>query len=163
MSCKKCGLTRHLDGQHRVILTGAIRKSCKGAAISGSPPLPELFRQQAQKARDIQAANSARPAKDHTGTGKQDQRNSQTLHLGPGGPTPRRIHFDTAYDQQASGTRQAHHTRETMLQPEQAMNPSPHAGIPHEADAPQAEDTTAATDDHDREEDGEMTLTVDFF
>ena len=55
VSCKQCGLVLHLDGQQRVILTGASRRSCKGAATKGSPLLPELFRQQAQRASATQA------------------------------------------------------------------------------------------------------------
>ena len=45
-------------------------------------------------------------------------------------PTPRRLHFDTIYDQQAYGNMQAHQALGTMLQPAQAMNTSPQAGIP---------------------------------
>ena len=88
----------------------------------------------------------------------------QEQRHGTGGPTPRRLHFDTVYDhQQAFGNMRAHQALGTTMQPAQAMNPSLHAGRPHDTDAPQAERTNAATDDHDHEEDGEMTLTVDFF
>ena len=61
VSCKQCGLTLHLDAQHRIILTGAIRRACKGAAISGSPPLPELFRKQAQKALNTPEEQTSSP------------------------------------------------------------------------------------------------------
>ena len=56
VSCTQCGLSLHLDGQQRIILTGALKNPCKGAAISGSPPLPELFRKQVEQA--TQKANS---------------------------------------------------------------------------------------------------------
>ena len=72
VSCKQCGLTLHLDGHQRVILTGANRRSCKGAASRGSPPLPELFRQQAQKASATQATLDTSPDDEDTSQGSQE-------------------------------------------------------------------------------------------
>ena len=50
VSCTQCGLNLHLDAQRRVILTGAIRKPCKGAGTAGSPPLTEYFIKQSSAA-----------------------------------------------------------------------------------------------------------------
>ena len=41
LQCKNCGTQTQTDAQQRPILTNALQKSCKGAAISGSPPITE--------------------------------------------------------------------------------------------------------------------------
>ena len=114
VTCTHCGLSLHLDGQNRVILTGAIRKPCKGAANGGSPPLTEYFRSQPSQA----AQQAPQPATEdpppvheasHTATHKsQDPAATQAATCGArpssegphGRPTPRRLHFPTELDQQ---------------------------------------------------------------
>lgn len=51
VNCRHCGVHIHLDTQ-QPIMTGALQKMCKGAAVSGS--LVELFRRQAEKASQSQ-------------------------------------------------------------------------------------------------------------
>ena len=90
VSCAQCELSLHLDGQNRVILTGAIRKPCKGAATSGSPPLTEYFRSQPSQANQqapFQATEDPQPLSEARRTApvmSQDQAHqqmAQALHL----------------------------------------------------------------------------------
>ena len=130
VSCAQCGLSLHLDGQQRIILTGALKIPCKGAAISGSPPLPELFRKQVEQA--TQKANSQDDNQGQSlAQAEQDRAEYQNPNKVPRleeptqafpnqrpnqGPTPRRLHFSTALDSLNSDTPPA----TTAL----AMNPS---------------------------------------
>ena len=130
VSCTQCGLSLHLDGQQRIILTGDLKKPCKGAAISGSPPLPELFRKQVEQAtqkansqddsqeQTLSTAASDRAAYQHPSTAPcLDTTIQASPNQGPNrGPTPRRLHFSTAFDSLTSDTTPA----TTAL----AMNPS---------------------------------------
>ena len=50
LHCQNCGIQAPLDAQQRPIVTAALQKICKGATISGSPPLAEIFRRQTEKA-----------------------------------------------------------------------------------------------------------------
>ena len=90
VTCAHCGLSLHLDGQNRIILTGAIRKPCKGAAIGGSPPLTEYFRSQPSQANQqapFQATEDPQPLSEARRTApvmSQDQAHqqmAQALHL----------------------------------------------------------------------------------
>ena len=103
VSCTQCGLSLHLDGQHRVILTAAFKKSCKGAAQVGTPPLTDFF------ARQRTQGTSADKHSSSTSSGAPD---------GPTKPTPRRLHFATQLTQAEDNTESA-----------QAMNSSLEAGM----------------------------------
>ena len=112
VTCAHCGLSLHLDGQNRIILTGAIRKPCKGAAIGGSPPLTEYFRSQPSQAahqatRQLEEASRTGTEVKHTDSVQsqpQPQQQPTALGLCPqpevqhGRPTPRRLHFPTDLD-----------------------------------------------------------------
>ena len=126
VTCTQCGLSLHLDAQQRLILTGAIKKPCKGSGISGSPPLTEIFRKQAaqasqqkspedstsgtsqttQPAPQVVQETSKKPRLQH-----QHHAESQEPNLKGPGPTPRRLHFPTELDQQAQGSSTGHETQ----------------------------------------------------
>ena len=91
----------------------------KGSGISGSPPLAEIFRKQAE-----QASQQKSPGDSTSGTSQTTQQappalqekskkprlqhqkpeEQQEPNLKGQGPTPRRLHFPTELDQQAQGT-----------------------------------------------------------
>ena len=99
VTCTQCGLSLHLDGQQRVILTASIKRPCKGAASAGTPPLTDFF------ARQTGGENT------HT------QQRAAPLTEGGNHPTPRRLHFATPLTQ-----------AEDQRHPALAMNPSLDAG-----------------------------------
>ena len=99
VTCTQCGLSLHLDGQQRVILTASIKRPCKGAASAGTPPLTDFF------ARQTGAENT------HT------QQNAAPMTEGGNHPTPRRLHFATPLTQ-----------AEDQRHPALAMKPSLDAG-----------------------------------
>ena len=99
VTCTHCGLSLHLDGQQRVILTASIKRPCKGAASAGTPPLTDFF------ARQGSVENS------HTQQGTAPMADDGTH------PTPRRLHFATPLTQ-----------AEDQGTPAQAMNSSLAAG-----------------------------------
>ena len=81
VQCRNCGIQVHLDAQQRPIVTGALQKTCKGAAVSSSPPLVEIFRRQAEKASQSQPEDL--PQNDHTGTA--EHRTTSTGDAPPAG------------------------------------------------------------------------------
>ena len=84
VSCAQCGLSLHLDGQQRVILTAAFKKSCKGAAQVGTPPLTDFFARQGTQGTSADKHSSSTSGGAPDGTTK---------------PTPRRLHFATPLTQ----------------------------------------------------------------
>lgn len=99
-----------------MILTGAIRRQRKGAAISGSPPLTELFRRQTEQATQDKASEAGQQglqgqlapgeSEDASGQAKASKppasyRTSPSPDGPHGRPTPRRLHFPTALDEPA--------------------------------------------------------------
>ena len=166
VNCTQCGLSLHLDAQQRIILTTAIKKPCKGAGLSGSPPLEEIFRRQATQASpqspDDSASGSSQTSPQAPQavpiSSKKPRLQFQQLPQPPephpkgDGPTPRRLHFPTKLDQQAHGS--------LALQPERALTPSQ----PDPLSALTSEDTPEATSPGQPSHDGEDTsFTVDYF
>lgn len=47
--CKSCGVQAHLDASDNLVLSANLRKTCKGAAIRGSPDIKELFQATSHK------------------------------------------------------------------------------------------------------------------
>ena len=119
VTCAQCGLNLHLDGQQRLILTSEIKKPCKGSGISGSPPLTEIFRKQAEQASQQKSAGDSTSDTSHTTQQappalQEKSKKPRLQHQQPAehhepylkgqNPTPRRLHFPTELDQQAQGT-----------------------------------------------------------
>ena len=141
VSCTQCGLSLHLDAQHRVILTAAIRKPCKGAVTAGSPPITDYFTKQATGAAQHKAQI--------TSPSKAEER--PTVR-----PTPRRLHFAT---QLTEG--------EDTMHPAQAKTPSLSAGprASQDTNAQSSETTPEATDQQSTtsEAEPEEAFQVDYF
>ena len=77
--CTTCGSQWSLDGERRIISNQHLTKACRGASGKGSPPISEFF-----KKKNDGPSQASTPA-------------DQESHTGP---TPRRLHFPTALDEQ---------------------------------------------------------------
>ena len=113
----------------------AIRRPCKGAATSGSPPLPELFRKQAQqasqqpdtKADDNLCTQEANRQADQTAISRAPHTQAtptvSSTATASGGPTPRRLHFDSELDRSAFEAQPA--TSAQAMTPSHTAEPTP--------------------------------------
>ena len=132
-------------GQQRLILTGAVKKPCKGSGLSGSQPLTEIFRKQAEQ------ASQQRSSGESTDTTSQSAPQAPTAYQDPAkkpkldtqaarpfeGPTPRRLHFHTELDQQAHGL-QANNAALAMT-PSQSAAPPLQDALDEEHEQPMSE------------------------
>ena len=82
VKCAQCGVQWNLGGQRQLIATQASRKPCKGASNRGSPPLSDFF-----KKKDTTSSHSQ---------GSTQQAPEATTAK----PTPKRLNFQTALDDQ---------------------------------------------------------------
>ena len=82
VKCTQCGTQWNLDGELRIIATQALHKPCKGAGAKGSPPISDFF-----KKKSDQSSSHSSDA-------------SQTAKATASRPTPRRLSFLTALDEQ---------------------------------------------------------------
>ena len=57
--CAQCGITLHLDGQHRLILTAAVKKPCRGSGSQSSTPLTAIFKKQLEQASQSGSPDSS--------------------------------------------------------------------------------------------------------
>lgn len=73
VTCTQCGITLHLDGQQRLILTAAVKKPCKGSGSNSSTPLTEIFRKQLEQASQHGSQDSSED------TSQQAPQESQVL------------------------------------------------------------------------------------
>ena len=81
VNCTQCGITLHLDGQQRLILTAAVKKPSKGSHSQSSTPLTEIFRKQMEQASQHSSSESSgvsspKPPEHHA---KEEKVNKPTL------------------------------------------------------------------------------------
>ena len=157
-TCTQCGITLHLDGQHRLILTAAVKKPCKGSGSQSSTPLTEIFRKQLEQASQSgspdssgdtsqQAPHESQALPERVKKPKLEPRwPPQTCHPEHPRPTPRRLHFQTDLDLQEQDPEHA--------QAAMAMNPSHEAARASTSSSrgndapPQAQATADELDSH---------------
>ena len=171
-NCTQCGLTLHLDGQHRLILTAAIKKPCKGSGSQSSTPLTELFRKQLEQASQSSTPDSngdnsqlaealTAPAESAKRPRHEQTRPPQTGHADKPQPTPRRLHFPTELDLHAQGTNRAPAAKAMNPSQDAARGPPSHTSSSQDATSPPRA-TTEEFESHDLEED-EPPFTVEYF
>ena len=86
VKCNQCGTHWNLDGELRIIATQALHKPCKGAGAKGSPPISDFFKKKPEQSSSHSSDTSQKPAAMEAGSAS--------------GPTPRRLSFPTALDEQ---------------------------------------------------------------
>ena len=178
VTCTQCGVTLHLDGQQRLILTAAVKKPCKGSGSSGSPPLTEIFRKQMEQASQHSSPDSAgdtshmatqEPQALHEQVKKPRLDNRQPAQPSTEDhhrPTPRRLHFPTGLDLQEQGSK-ADAAALAMI-PSQVAAKAPTRGSGHTADTSQranasmVETASQPSDDNEHEQD-DQPLNVDYY
>ena len=86
VKCTQCGTHWNLHGDLRIIATQALHKPCKGAGAKGSPPISDFFKKKPDQSSSHSSDTSQKEAALEAALASR--------------PTPRRLSFPTALDEQ---------------------------------------------------------------